>query len=268
MPHDDAQGTAIEEVARRVARAKCVAVVTGAGVSAESGVATFRDAGPEQGDALWSRYDPMQLATIDAFNADPELVTRWYHWRFSRCAHVKPNPGHVALAELQRVVESRGGEFVLLTQNIDGLHQAGGSTGVVELHGTILTWRCVKTGEHVSIHDIPFDVFPPRSRAGGLLRPNVVWFGEVLPEDAVERAQDAASRCDVFLTIGTSGVVYPAASFVQFAGDRGAFTAEVNKDPTPLSHMVDVSIMGRSGEVMPRVVERVRGIGGLDAGHT
>ncbi len=239
------------EIARVLADARSVAVLTGAGVSAESGISTFRD--PQ--DGLWAKFDPMELAHIDAFHRDPELVTRWYHWRFEKCRHCKPNPGHDALARIQREVEARGGRFTLLTQNIDGLHQQASSTGVVELHGTILRWRCTKTGQEVDMADIPFDKFPPRSAAGGLLRPNVVWFGEMLPEAALRSAWAAAGECDLFMSIGTSAVVQPAASLVSVAAERGAKTLEINREPTPISGEVDWSIMGKSGEILPQLAE-------------
>lgn len=240
------------EAAGMLRDARSVVVLTGAGVSAESGVATFRDA--EEG--LWARYDPMQLATIEAFYADPELVTRWYHHRFEKCRHCEPNPGHRALAEAQRLVDGRGRRFTLLTQNIDGLHQKAGSRDVVELHGSILTWRCTETGEQRSIDEVDFGTFPPMSPAGGLLRPNVVWFGEMLPDAALALADDAVAECDLFLSVGTSAVVYPAAGYIDSAGARGARTIEINRDPTPISARVDLAIHGLSGEVLPEVVRR------------
>lgn len=241
----------LREIARVLADSRSVAVLTGAGVSAESGISTFRD--PQ--DGLWAKFDPMELAHIDAFHRDPELVTRWYHWRFEKCRHCKPNPGHDALARIQREVVARSGRFTLLTQNIDGLHQQAGSTEVVELHGTILRWRCTKTGKEVDMADIPFDKFPPRSAAGGLLRPNVVWFGEMLPEAALHSAWAAAGGCDLFMSIGTSAVVQPAASLISVAAERGAKTIEINREPTPISGEVDWSIMGKSGEILPRLAE-------------
>lgn len=242
----------LSDIAGILRGARSVAVLTGAGVSAESGISTFRD--PQ--DGLWAEYDPMELAHIDAFHRNPELVTRWYHWRFDKCRHCRPNPGHVALARLQREIEARGGRFTLLTQNIDGLHQQAGSTNVVELHGTILRWRCTKTGQEVNMADIPFDRFPPRSEAGGLLRPNVVWFGEMLPEAALRAAWAAAGECDLFLSIGTSAVVQPAASLISVAAARGAKTVEINREPTPISGGVDWSVLGKSGEILPRLVDR------------
>lgn len=231
--------------------ARSIVVLTGAGVSAESGISTFRDA--ETG--LWAKYDPMDLAHIDAFHRDPELVTRWYHWRFTRCKDCDPNPAHHALAELQRQTEDRGGSFSLLTQNVDGLHQRAGSTNVSEIHGTILTWRCTKTGQHHELEDIDFSSFPPTSEAGGILRPNVIWFGEMLPEKELERAFADSNSCDVFMSVGTSSVVQPAASLIDLAKSHGAKTIEVNLEPTPISVNVDVSLFGKAGKVLPELLE-------------
>lgn len=232
--------------------AASIVVLTGAGVSAESGVPTFRE--PEEG--LWAKYDPMELATIEAFHRDPELVTRWYHWRFERCSTCKPNPAHQALAALQREAHTRGNAFTLLTQNIDGLHQQAGSTDVVELHGTIHRWRCMDTGAEIAMRDINFSEFPPRSQTGALLRPNVVWFGEMLSPDTVLAADRAVQSCDVFMSIGTSSLVYPAAGYIEMARSVGASTIEINLDPTPITASVDLSLIGLAGEILPRIVHR------------
>lgn len=244
----------MERAGRLLADAKSVVVLTGAGVSAESGLATFRE--PEQG--LWARYDPMELAHIDAFYRDPELVTRWYHWRFTRARDAQPNDGHRALARLQEWLTRDGRGFRLITQNIDGLHQRAGSRDVVELHGTILIWRCTKTGDQYPLDTIDFSSFPPRSSAGGVLRPNVVWFGEALPEKALEAASDAAESCDVFVSVGTSALVWPAAGFIEVARRSGAATIEVNLDATPNSEAVDISLRGSSGELLPRLLDRAQ----------
>lgn len=236
--------------ARLFREASRIVVLTGAGVSAESGISTFRD----KQTGLWEKYDPLELAHIDAFHRDPELVTRWYHWRFTCCKDCQPNPAHLALAELQRQTLARGGRFTLITQNIDGLHQKGGSTDVCELHGTILTWRCTKTGEHVPLETIDFSSFPPTSEAGGLLRPNVVWFGEVLPRRELERAFTESAECDLFLSIGTSSVVQPAASLIELAKQNGARAIEINREPTPISGIVDVALYGKAGEILPAVL--------------
>lgn len=238
--------------------ARNVVALTGAGVSAESGIATFRD--PEEG--LWAKYDPMELASIDAFHRDPELVTQWYHSRFVKCACAKPNAGHEALARIEQETIARGGRFTLITQNIDGLHQKAGSRSVIEIHGTILIWRCTKTGREVPIDDIPFDEFPPRSDEGGILRPNVVWFGEMLPERALGAALHVSSLCDLFMSVGTSAAVFPAAGFIDMAVGNGAKTIEINREPTPVSGTVDWSIMGLGGETLPRLADEAFGPAG------
>lgn len=230
--------------------ARSVAVLTGAGVSAESGIDTFRD--PQGG--LWAKYDPMELAHIDAFHRDPELVTRWYHWRFCKCVDCGPNPGHDALARIEHELTGRGGSFLLATQNVDGLHQRAGSQAVVELHGTILTWRSLDTGEHWPIDRIDFSTFPPRSATGALLRPNVVWFGEMLPEDALRQALQAAASCDLLLTVGTSAAVYPAAGLIDVAADAGARVIEINRQRTQASSRADVSLLGPSGQILPALL--------------
>jgi NAD-dependent deacetylase len=252
--------SAIEAVAAQLRGARRVAVLTGAGVSAESGLRTFRgdtDADlPADMRALWKEFDPQSLATPAAFEANPGAVSRWYDWRRLGCLAAEPNPGHAALAEVERRVEAAGGTFVLLTQNVDRLHQRAGSRRVVELHGSILEWRCTKTGTRVTPGAGPLPEYPPRSphAPGALLRPDVVWFGESLPERAVIEATAAAETCDVFLSVGTSAVVYPAAGFIRAAAEHGAYTAEINLEPTPLSEWVDVSVRGRTSELLPALV--------------
>lgn len=238
-------------MARRLASARRVVAITGAGVSAESRIPTYRD----KMEGLWASFDFQKLATPEAFEADPATVSRWYDFRRSKCLEAEPNPGHVALARLEREVEGRGGRFTLLTQNVDRLHQRAGSRRVVELHGNIIEWRCTRTGRRVSDLPVPIPRFPMESEAGGLLRPDVVWFGECLPEDAVAAAHEACVGCDLFLSVGTSAVVYPAAGFIQIARAAGAATVEVNRDPTPISGAVDFMLQGLSGEILPRVVE-------------
>jgi NAD-dependent deacetylase len=243
----------LARAAEMIGGSKSIVVLTGAGVSAESGLATFRD--PEEG--LWAKYDPMELATIDAFNANPELVTRWYHWRFTRARDVQPNPGHHALAALQQHKAQSGEQLSIITQNVDGLHQRGGATDVIELHGTILTWRCTVTGEETPLDKLSFDQFPVPSSNGGLMRPCVVWFGETLPPQALERSFNAMADCDLFMSIGTSATVEPAASFILAAKENGASTIEINRDPTPISQIVDVSVLGSSGTVLPAILNQL-----------
>ncbi len=249
---------AVREIAAWIRDARSIVVLTGAGVSAESGLSTFRD--PEEG--LWSKYDPMELATIDAFNANPELVTRWYHWRFTRAIDVEPNPGHHALAQIERLKHQHDSGFTLITQNIDGLHQRGGSSNVVEIHGTILTWRCTKTGAERPLSEIEFDQFPIPSDTGGLMRPCVVWFGEQLPESAIRASFEALSDCDLFMSIGTSATVQPAASFIEVARENGARTVEINRDPTPITDEVDLTVLGPSGLVLPEIMDALRELDG------
>ncbi|MEM1185187.1 MAG: NAD-dependent deacylase [Planctomycetota bacterium] len=227
--------------------AQHVVVLTGSGVSAESKIPTFRDAM----EGLWKDFDPQTLATPEAFEADPGRVTRWYDWRRLKCAEAQPNPGHLALAEIQTQTLARGASFTLLTQNVDGLHQRAGSTDVVELHGSIMAWRGVDSGEPAELPEGPFESFPPTSASGEIIRPSVVWFGEMLPEEALRRSFDALERCDLFMTIGTSSVVHPAAGFVHNARANDAFIAEVNPDDTPISPLVNTTIRAKSGEALP-----------------
>lgn len=237
-------------------------MVSGAGVSAESGLATFRteseEALREFGDnpPLWSRFNPVDLATAGAYQRDPAMVSHWYDWRRGQGARAKPNPGHEALALLERRLEADGGEFTLLTQNIDGLHQAAGSRNVVELHGSLWMWRCLSCGDEREDRDPPFESHPPRCAAcaEGIRRPSIVWFGEALPADAVRAAAEAVDACDLFMSVGTSAVVYPAAGFAEAAAMRGVPTIEVNLEATPLSPLVSWSIPGRSGEVLPALL--------------
>jgi NAD-dependent deacetylase len=238
----------LDEITHRLQAATSVVVLTGAGVSAESGIPTFRDALT----GLWSRFDPQQLATAEAFARDPVLVTRWYDERRRRCADCTPNPGHVALAELERRLFAVGRDFSLLTQNVDRLHQRAGSMRVTELHGNLWTWRCIRCAHEDADPPLPFPDYPPHCRCGGALRPNVVWFGEMLPEAALAASYDALEKCDVFLSLGTSAVVEPAASFARWA--RHATTIKINLDTTPISGSVDYSLRAKTGDVLPRIV--------------
>ena len=225
-------------------------VLTGAGVSAESGIPTFRDAM----DGLWSKFDPHELATPEGFARDPETVARWYDWRREKCAAAKPNAAHLALARLERHLAGQKTGFTLLTQNVDRLHQAAGSRNVIELHGTLWIWRCIRCGVEREERDAPFREYPPRCACGGARRPAVVWFGERLPEDAIQKAFGALETCDLFFSIGTSAVVEPAASFIHGARHHGARTVEINRDPTPISSVVDWSLLGKAGELLPELL--------------
>ncbi len=234
------------EFLEKLHQAKSVAVLTGAGISAESGVPTFRG---EEG--LWRKFKPEELATIDAFLRNPELVWEWYRHRRQILAEVKPNPGHVALRDL----ENRFTEFILITQNIDGLHQRAGSKRVVELHGNIRRNRCLDCGKIDERVSFPEESSVPACTCGGLIRPDVVWFGESLPPRAVDEAFRAATLCEVFFSVGTSAVIYPAASFPLVALQHGAYVVEINIESTALTGQSHVSLRGKSGEILPQLVK-------------
>jgi NAD-dependent deacetylase len=238
------------ELARLLERARFVAALTGAGVSAESGLATFRDAQT----GLWARFDPRELATPSAFARNPKLVWDWYAWRRERVLAVQPNAGHVALAEL----EARVPEFVLITQNVDGLHQRAGSRNVVELHGSITRVKCSREGAIVERWEASEAEVPRCVRCGAFLRPDVVWFEELLPADALADAEDAARRCDLLLVVGTSAEVYPAAGLPMLARKGGATVVEINPNPTAFSSHADYVLRGASGSVLPALVESLR----------
>jgi len=243
------------ETARRwLAEAERVAVLTGAGISAESGVPVFRGPG-----GLWRQYRPEDLATPGAFARAPRLVWEWYDWRRSVVAQAEPNAGHLALAELER----RTKDFTLITQNVDGLHERAGSRRVLKLHGDLWTLRCTGCGAERVDGTVPLPELPPRcalrlrsgQACGALLRPGVVWFGESLPADVLERAMAAAARAQIFLVVGTSAVVQPAAGLPLLARQAGGRVVEINAEPTPLTDLVDASFLGKSGELLPRLVE-------------
>ena len=225
-----------------VRRCSSLCVLTGAGVSAESGVPTFR--GPE---GLWKRRDPMSLATPGAFAKDPKEVWEWYQWRRRKIRGCSPNAGHAAIA----AVEAAKPDFLLVTQNVDGLHRASGSRRLVELHGNIWVVRCVGCGaERYEQGD--FDHLPPRcDGCSGMLRPGVVWFGEMLPREASEAATEMLARCEVLIVAGTSAVVAPASGYAALAKRHGARVIEVNPDETPVSAICDATFRGKSGEVLP-----------------
>ncbi|QYJ14582.1 NAD-dependent protein deacylase Sir2 [Rubrobacter xylanophilus DSM 9941] len=231
------------ELADALRGARAVAALTGSGVSAESGVPTFRDAR----SGLWERFDPEELATPEAFLRDPKLVWEWYSWRRGLVLRAEPNPAHRALAELERRVLC----FTLITQNVDGLHRRAGSGNVIELHGNIL--RTVCSAERIPRE--PGGGSPPRCpHCGAPLRPDVVWFGEALPPGALEEASKAARGCEVFLCVGTSGVVYPAAGLPREAAEAGALLVEINPERTPVTSLADFVLRGRAGEALPALV--------------
>jgi NAD-dependent deacetylase len=232
-------------------RAERVVVLTGAGVSAESGIPTFRDAQT----GLWARYRPEDLATPEAFARNPKLVWDWYAMRRQMVLQAQPNPGHLALVEMEKHVP----DFTLITQNVDGLHQAAGSRNVVPLHGDIRRVRCSECGFHPDAWDENAAEVPRCPACGGLLRPDVVWFGENLPPGALGRAMQASEKAQAFLVVGTSAVVQPAASLWQLCARRGGVVAEINLEPTAISEWMDYGFYGKAGEVLPALVQAVWG---------
>ena len=234
---------------RFVTSATRVVVLTGAGVSQESGLRTFRDAQA----GLWAQYKPEDLASPEAFTRDPKLVWDWYAWRREAIKGVRPNPGHYALVEMEKLVP----EFTLITQNVDGLHRFAGSQNVLELHGNIQKVRCSQCGLFTETWVDDPDSVPTCSSCGGLLRPDVVWFGEPLPRGELEAAVKASRACQVFFSIGTSGVVQPAASLAHAARNNGSVVVEINAEPTPLTPKVDFAFHGKSGELLPDLVKAV-----------
>jgi NAD-dependent deacetylase len=235
-----------QSLAGAIAAARSVAVLTGAGVSAESGVPTFRDAQT----GLWAQFDPQKLATPDAFRRNPKLVWDWYAWRRKLVAEAEPNAGHRALAML----EGRVSDFVLITQNVDGLHRRAGSRNVVELHGNIGRVKCSRENTIVEHWTEVGDEVPRCAGCGALLRPDVVWFEESLSPDALQAAEDAARRCQILLVVGTSAEVYPAAALPDYAKCAGATIIEINPNPTPLSDAADYVLRARAGDVLPALV--------------
>jgi NAD-dependent deacetylase len=236
-----------------VRTAENIAALTGAGVSAESGVPTFREAQT----GLWAQYKPEQLATRRAFRANPERVWAWYQWRRRRVAAVQPNPGHEALAQMESHLRLQNTKFTLITQNVDGLHQQAGSQQVIELHGNIRRTKCFQC-EAILTRWQARDQAPPRCpNCGGRLRPDVVWFGESLPAEALDKAVSAAQRCQVFFSIGTSALVQPAASLPLLALDAGALVVEINPNATPITPQADFVLRGPSGEILPRLVAAI-----------
>lgn len=228
----------------RLRSARSIAALTGAGVSAESGVPTFRDAQT----GLWAKFDPRELATPSAFARNPKFVWDWYAWRREQVALARPNAGHLALAAIERRVS----RFRLITQNVDGLHQAAGSTRVVELHGNIGRVKCSRGCGTVSRWVAAGPDEPPRCPAcGAFLRPDVVWFEEMLSPEALAAADAAARQCDVLLVIGTAAEVYPAAALPDSARECGATVVEINPQPTALSAHVDHVLRGPAGVVLP-----------------
>lgn len=229
----------------RLGRVRSMGVLTGAGISAESGIQTFREAQT----GIWARWHPEDLATPQAFLRNPKLVWEWYRWRRKLVADALPNPGHLALASMERCVDV----FHVATQNVDGLHRKAGSRNVVELHGDLFANICSVDRGLVEVPD-DSDGPPPCPRCGAPVRPGVVWFGESLPEKAYRDACDLASGCEIYLVVGTSALVHPAAGLPMIAKASGACLVEINPDPTPLSGLMDHCLRLEAGKALPALL--------------
>ena len=232
-----------DTVVQKLKDSRKIVFVTGAGISQESGIPTFRGK-----DGYWRKYDPMKLASIDAFYDDPKLVWEWYEDRRKNILSVKPNEGHFAISQMEEFKD-----VVILTQNIDGLHQRSGSTNVLELHGSIIRIKCTVCDFTDNITE-NFESLPPKCKCGSILRPDVVWFGESLPQNIWQSAIKEASICDVMIVVGTSLVVSPANTLPVYAKQNGATLIEVNPEETVMSHDMDLSIHATSVEVLPKLL--------------
>jgi NAD-dependent deacetylase len=240
--------TPIEQATSWIAPASHVAVLTGAGVSAESGIPTFRGLG-----GLWKGRDPLSLATPQAFASDPATVWEFYNWRRELVARAEPNPAHRAIPRLAELVP----RLTLITQNVDRLHQRGGSRDVLELHGNLGDVRCTGCGETTDRWGDALPALPSCEACGHLLRPAVVWFGESLPRPIWNAAEAAVIEANVLLVVGTSAVVYPAAGLAAYARHLGHPVLEINLDPTPLTDDVDLSLQGQAGSILPMLVDAI-----------
>ena len=242
MPIDD-------QLLTRLASATHVVFFTGAGMSAESGVPTFRGE-----DGIWKKLKPEELANFDAFIRNPEMVWEWYKHRKKIIADITPHKGYEVIARMERIFT----DVTVITQNIDNLHRRAGSTKVIELHGNIERNYCIKCGEpYLNQKILELPGVPRCERCGGLVRPDVVWFGENLPEDEWDRAMRAAGSADVFFSVGTSAVVYPAASIPQYARRSGAYCVEINPEPTPLFVIMNSVITAKAGEALVALEEKL-----------
>ena len=237
----------ISRIRSRISTVSSIVVLTGAGISADSGVPTFRGE-----DGLWRRFRAEDLATPEAFRRDPVLVWEWYNWRREIIAIKNPNAAHHALVKLERQARS----FTLITQNVDGLHAKAGSKNITEIHGNIWKTRCTVCGDVSHNFDVPITILPHCKKCNGLLRPHIVWFGESLDPADIKRSMDAMHTCEVLLVIGTSGIVQPAASFVSTAKGAGAYVVEINIEETPNSYLVDEVLVGRASDVVPLLINR------------
>ncbi|UCD65202.1 MAG: NAD-dependent deacylase [Candidatus Zixiibacteriota bacterium] len=240
----------VEEIAAIMANCGRCIVLTGAGISAESGVPTFRGK-----DGLWGKFRAEELATMDAFLSNPAIVWEWYNWRRELMAKVEPNPGHLAITEMESLFD----DFTLVTQNVDNLHRVAGTRNILELHGNIHHNKCVECNRsHDPKAQIDPDEIPCCEHCGGKIRPDVVWYGEMLDSAIINAAFQQSERADIFFSVGTSAIVHPAASLPPIAKRSGATLVEVNVEETPISFLADFHVRGKSGEFLPRLVEELK----------
>ena len=265
--HDETFQQPIEDVARALLQSRHLVVLSGAGISKESGIPTFRDAQ----EGLWARFNPMELATPRAFRRNPRRVWDWYEHRRALMANARPNAGHRAITELETLVD----EVAVITQNIDGLHQAAGSRDVIPIHGNIHQNKCFANCQgdptYVDVSALEWDADdgPPRCPyCGAYVRPDVVWFEEPLPTALFERSERLCRSADVMLVVGTSGVVQPVASFPFVAARSGAVIVEVNPDVTPITPLARWHLAGAAGAMLPRVLEAMRALHAGDTAET
>jgi NAD-dependent deacetylase len=240
-----------EEFVLKLKSAESVLFFTGAGISAESGIATFRGK-----DGLWNKLKPEELANFSAFMKNPDMVWEWYQYRREIVENSKPNPGHFAIAEFEKYYN-----VSVVTQNVDNLHARAGSNNIDELHGSIVRNFCIDCNTYYNHQDFKFENKVPKcEKCGGLIRPDVVWFGETLRGNAFPNGERNAKECDICFIVGTSAIVYPAAYIPLTAKQYGAYIVEVNIEPTEMSYEADYSIFGKSGEVLPKILDLVREI--------
>jgi len=227
-----------------------VVAVCGAGISRESGVPTFRG---ENG--LWKKFRPEELANFDAFISNPELVWEWYNFRKRLISSVEPNPGHYSLFEMEGLFEN----FFIITQNVDNLHRRTGNKNVIEIHGNIMRSKCIKCNKYYD--DLPFDENVKsvlECGCGGIIRPDVVWFGEMLSENLLAKSYELLGECQLLFVIGTSGYVYPAASFPLLAKENDAYLVEINIERTNISNIMDEVLLGPAGEILPEIIRKIK----------
>lgn len=240
-----------EKISDKAEKSKRIVFLTGAGISAESGVPTFRGT-----DGLWRNFRAEDLATPQAFERDPKLVWEWYDMRRQNLLPLEPNKAHKAIAD----IEKTGYEVTLITQNVDGLHQKAGNVNCLELHGNIWNVRCIDEGKIFENMEVPLSIIPPACACGSIVRPHIVWFGESLDADIISKAASAAENSDLMFIVGTSAVVQPAASFPLLARQSRAYVVEINPELTPISGIVDISLHAKAGDAMPYIAEILQDI--------